>query len=140
VDHRRFHALVAEQFLDRPDVVAIGQEGRCEAVPKRVAAGMLRDPGPADHLVDDLRIEDVSVGRKLDVDLNGDGSTDVLALIRVSVDREAKIQTGKGSDHVLIDMSSFGRDLDIKIGKGFEGDLNDIDLLIIEQTGGENGD
>ncbi len=47
VDHGRLHILVAEEFLHGPDVVARFQQMRGEAVPERVAGGMLWDPGLA---------------------------------------------------------------------------------------------
>ena len=43
VDHGSAHVAVAEQLLDRPDVVAILKQVCRERVPERVAAGGLRD-------------------------------------------------------------------------------------------------
>lgn len=45
---------MAEKLLDRRDVVPLGQQGRRETVAQRVAAGVLRDPGLPDRLVDRL--------------------------------------------------------------------------------------
>ena len=44
VDHRGADALVAEQFLDCPDVIAVLQEMRSEGVTKCVTRCPLRDP------------------------------------------------------------------------------------------------
>jgi hypothetical protein len=45
IDQRRVHILVTEQFLDRPNVIAILQQMRREAVPERVAARPLSNAG-----------------------------------------------------------------------------------------------
>ena len=46
VDHRRADVAVAEQLLDRPEVVAGLKQVRGTRVPERVAARRLREPGP----------------------------------------------------------------------------------------------
>jgi len=43
VDHRGAHVAVAEQFLDRPDVIAGFEQMRRKRVTKRVARGGSRD-------------------------------------------------------------------------------------------------
>lgn len=44
VDHRCFHVLVAEQFLDGSDVIAVFQQMRGKRVSERVAGGALHNP------------------------------------------------------------------------------------------------
>jgi len=44
VNHRGGHVVVAQQFLDRPDVGASLEQRRGKRVPKRVAAHALGDP------------------------------------------------------------------------------------------------
>jgi hypothetical protein len=41
VDHRRLHALVPEELLHRPDVVAVHQQVRGERMPQGVAGRRL---------------------------------------------------------------------------------------------------
>ena len=48
VDHRRLHVGMAQQLLDRADVVARLQQVRGEAVPRRVAASPLNNAGLPD--------------------------------------------------------------------------------------------
>lgn len=43
VDHRRAHIPVAQQFLDRSDVIAVFQKMSGKAMPERVAAGWLHN-------------------------------------------------------------------------------------------------
>jgi hypothetical protein len=50
VDHGGAHVALAEQLLKRPDVVAILEQVCRERVPKRVAAGGLRDAGARGYL------------------------------------------------------------------------------------------
>jgi hypothetical protein len=47
VDHGRGDVLMAEQLLDRADVVAVFEKVRRERVAERMAAGVLRDAGGA---------------------------------------------------------------------------------------------
>lgn len=53
-DHGRLDVLVAEQVLDRLNVVTGHQEMGCEAVPEGVAADLLRDSGCSSGCVDGL--------------------------------------------------------------------------------------
>jgi hypothetical protein len=53
VDHGRLDAPVAEELLDRPDVIAIEQKVGRKAVPKRMAGGVLGDPGLSCRIVED---------------------------------------------------------------------------------------
>lgn len=48
VDHRRLQLRVAEQFLDRADVVAVGEQVGGEAVTQTVEGRMLGDSGAVD--------------------------------------------------------------------------------------------
>src|SRR5439155_24470949 len=52
VDLRRAHVAVAEQFLNRPDVVAVLEQVRGERVAERVATRGLGDAGPTDGVLD----------------------------------------------------------------------------------------
>jgi hypothetical protein len=45
VNHRRFDVVMAQEFLDRSDIVTAFQQVSCEGMPKRVAADMLDDTG-----------------------------------------------------------------------------------------------
>src|SRR6476619_4127087 len=47
VDHRRTHVRMAEELLNRPDVVAVLQEVRREGMAEGVAGRVLRNPGGA---------------------------------------------------------------------------------------------
>ena len=42
INHRRLHIAVAQEFLNRPDVVAGLQQVRCETMSQRVSAHGLR--------------------------------------------------------------------------------------------------
>ena len=44
VNHRRANVLVTQEFLDRANVIAIGQQVRGERMPKRVARDSLGQP------------------------------------------------------------------------------------------------
>lgn len=50
VDHRRPNVLVAQQFLDRANVVPVDQQVRGKGMPERVAGGPLVQPGLAHSL------------------------------------------------------------------------------------------
>ena len=52
VDHRRLDARVAEQLLDRADVVAVLEEVRRKGVPQCMTAHVLRNPGGSRGLLD----------------------------------------------------------------------------------------
>jgi hypothetical protein len=52
VDHRRADVTMPEQFLHRPDVVAVFQQVRRKGVPKRVTAHRLNDAHASRGLFD----------------------------------------------------------------------------------------
>jgi len=45
IDHRGFHVLVPQQFLNRPDIVTAFQQMRGEGMAERVASGAFGQPG-----------------------------------------------------------------------------------------------
>jgi hypothetical protein len=64
VDHCRAHVGVAEQLLNRPDIVAVFEEMRRERMPERVARGAFRDPrrphGVADSALEHRLVQEQS--------------------------------------------------------------------------------
>ena len=44
IDHRRLHIFVAQQFLDRPDIIALLQQMRRKAVPQGVTTDAFGEP------------------------------------------------------------------------------------------------
>jgi hypothetical protein len=66
VDHRRLHALVAEELLDGPDVVAVHQEVGGEGVAEGMAGRRLDEAGGPERVVEGLLaapvVEVITVG------------------------------------------------------------------------------
>jgi hypothetical protein len=52
IDHRRLHIVVAQEFLHRPDIIALLEQMRRKAVPQRVTTHAFGEPcrttGPTD--------------------------------------------------------------------------------------------
>ncbi len=52
IEHGGLDILVAQQFLNRPDVIAVSQQTRGKGVPEGVTGGVLDQSGLADSLFD----------------------------------------------------------------------------------------
>ena len=63
VDHRRFHAPMPQQLLNRPYVVTVLEEMRRERMPQRVTTHVLVDPHGEITLVQRLHTDQMGLQR-----------------------------------------------------------------------------